>query len=256
VRLKLCVVVAAFLMITPLLAEAEGLKVGFRNTVKADPALQAFIAGLKGLDTAPKTLDYKTIDGLFAPHVKAFFKSLDPFQPWRRIDDLSADYLRGAADIMVEQGEFQDGVPQPDYRPDALKIIIGQVSSGAPFGHLKEAPGAVCAPANYKVDRKAALAFAGKFDLDAYSLRFYDKDVMLEKKPDSDRARTRIPAWTLMMFDFDPRSPRGWGFYQTSDGTRGFMKDRDDTLGLAQHHVCFGKINGEYRIVALFGYGL
>jgi hypothetical protein len=34
------------------------------------------------------------------------------------------------------------------------------------------------------------------------------------------------------------------------------MQDRDDTLGLAQHHVCFARVKGKYRISAIFGYGL
>jgi hypothetical protein len=157
---------------------------------------------------------------------------------------------------MVEQGDLEEGVPTPDYRPDAMKVIVGQIGSGEPFGTLKEVPGAVCAPAEYAVDRKAALAFAKKFELDAYSLRFYAKGIALVPRPLSAAVRARIPPYTLMMFDYDPTVPGRWGRYETSDGTSGYMEDRDDTLNLAQHHVCFAKVRGRYKIVALFGYGL
>jgi hypothetical protein len=247
---------AAFVVsVLSVTAHAQAITVGFRHVVEPDAELQKFVEKLKSM--AVKNPDYSRIDALFAPRVKTFRKSLDPFQPWTRTDDLTADYLRGAADIMVEQAELPETGPAPDYRPDALGTIVAQVSKGDPFGALKEMPGAVCSPADYKVDRKGATKFAGKYRLDAYSLRFFGDETVLWKRPNDDsRIVARVPPYTLMMFDFDPSAREPWAFYEVSDGRKGYLKEQQPMLGLAQNHVCFGKVKGRYRIVALFGYGL
>ena len=249
-------------MILPLtvvssISHAAGLTVGFRDPVKPDAELQAFVTDLKRLHVAPKMLDYKAIDAMFAPRVKAFTRGLDPFQAWHKLDDITSNYLAGAADIMVEQGELPEGAKRPDYRLDALKLIIEQVAKGDPFGTQKEAPGAVCAPAEYKVNRKAASKFAKKYELDAYSLRFYSQPVALyEKQTMKGELLGMIPPYTLMMFDYDPKAREPWALYESSSGIKGYLYDDQPALGLAQHHVCFGKVGGRYRITALFGYGL
>lgn len=241
----------------PAIAGAEGLTVRFRDVVQPDAELQAFIAQVKALHPAAKAPRGNAVNALFAPRVKTFQRNLDPFQPWRKTADITSDYLKGAADIIVEQGDPEEGKPIPDYRPDALEQIVAQVSNGEPLGTLKEVPGAICAPAEYEVERKAALAFARKFQLDAYSLRFFDKERMLYAKPNlkSDLVGT-VPPYTLMMFDHDPKAREPWALYESSGGKRGYLMDDQPVLGLSQYHVCFGKIKGRYRIVALFGYGL
>lgn len=241
----------------PALAFADALTVRFHDVVKPDAELQAFVARIKALDPKTAKLHGKAITALFAGRVRTFQRSLDPFQPWNRTADITSDYLQGAADLMVEQGEPEEGKPPVDYRPDALAQIIHQVGGGQPFGRLQELQGAICAPAEYEVDRKAALAFAGKFELDAYSLRFFSDEAMFYARPNlkSDLVAA-VPPYTLMMFTYDPKTPKDWGRYETSDGRRGYMEDRGDTLGLAQYHVCFAKVKRDYRIVALFGYGL
>jgi hypothetical protein len=243
--------------ITPAKAVAGDLTVRFGGVVKPDAELRDFVADIRRLYMSEQKFDPRKADALFAPRVKTFWRSLDPFQPWKRNGDIRTDYLRGAADIMVEQGEPEEGKPLPDYRPDALKAIAEQVTDGQPFGTLKEMPGAICAPAEYRVDRKAALTFAKKFELDAYSLRFFAQDSMLYAKPNlkSDFIGT-VPPYTLMMFDHDPKAKDPWALYETSGGKRGYLMDDKPVLGLAQHHVCFAKVRGRYRIVALFGYGL
>ena len=226
--------------------------VHFRHVVKPDAELQAFVARLMRLE--PK--DGKAVDVLFAKRVRTFRRSFDPFQPWNRTADIGSDYLKGAADLMVEQSELEEDKPAQDYRPDALKQIIQQVSSGRPYGVLKEVPGAVCAPAEYEVDRKAALAFAKKFELDAYSLRFFEEQKFLYARPNlKSELVAMVPAYTLMVFDYDPKARDSWALYQSSGGKKGYLMQDTSVLGLAQHHVCFGKVKGEYRIVALFGYG-
>jgi hypothetical protein len=241
----------------PAIAAADDLTVTFGRVVKPDAALQHFVGDIRRLYMSERVFDPRRADALFAPRVKTFWRSLDPFQPWKQTADIRSNYLRGAADILVEQGEVEQGKPLPDYRRDALKVIYEQVDGDETFGTLEEMPGAVCAPAQYRVDRKAALAFARKFELDAYSLRFFSEQTTLYAKPNlkSEPVAT-VPPHTLMMFDYDPGAREPWALYESSGGERGYLMDDKPVLGLAQYHVCFAKVRGRYKIVALFGYGL
>lgn len=239
----------------PRAGTAAEITVSRADVVQPDADLLKTVGELRTLAAKGTTKNIAKIEAFFAPKVKAFTRSLDPFQPWNPIDAVTGNYLDGVAAVMVEQGEFEAGTPVPDYRLDAMKQIAALISEDATYGTLPEAPGAICAPAAYKVDRKAALAFAKKFELDAYSLRFFPGDVLFAERPKSRTGKV-VPANTLIMFDYDPKAPKGWGYYETSGGIKGYMKDRDDTLGLSQHHVCFAKVKGKYRISAIFGYGL
>ena len=237
-------------------AWAGELVVSWADTVEPDAQLKATVAELRQRAAGGRTSNLRKMEALFAPRVKVFTRSLDPFQPWNPVRDLTGEYLAGTADVMVEQGELAAGLPVLDYRLEAMKVLAALVpETGATFGTLREAPGAVCAPAVYKVDRKKALAFARRFESDAYSLRFHPVDVVLSPAPKGTDGQV-VPAYTLMMFDYDPEAPEGWGLYETAGGAKGYMRDREDALGLSQNHVCFGKVDGEYRITAVFGYGL
>jgi hypothetical protein len=201
-----------------------------------------------------KPRDYAVFDAFFAPRIDVFQRGLDPLQPWRPGESITGSALTRMADSLVEQ-EPVEGEPARDYREDVLMVILTMIWGNGPLGSMKEVPGQICTPAQYDFDREAALAFARKFALDTYSLRFFPKNVFLATRP-KGTSGARVPANTLMMFDYDPKAPAGWGRYQTAGGVRGYMKDRDDTLGLSQNHICFGKVKGKYRITAIFGYGL
>jgi len=243
------------MLLVPGIASAAELHVSHAGVVEPDAELRATVAELSALATKARARDIRKVEAFFAPDVKSFVRSLDPFQPWKQVDDISGEYLAGVANIMVEQGELAAGMPVPDYRLEAMKMIAALIADGNVFGTLDDAPGAVCAPAAYKVDRMAALAFAKTFELDAYSLRFYGADVLLAEKPKAEKGRV-VPANSLIMFDYRPDLPEGWGYYETAGGVKGYMADREDTLGLSQNHVCFAKVKGKYRISAVFGYGL
>ena len=246
---------ALLLAVLPHAAQATELTVSYADVVQPDAELQATMAELGPLVAKGNKKDIRKVEAFFAPRVKAFTRGLDPYQPWHPLKDIKGKYLDGVANAMVEQGEFEAGTPAPDYRLEAMKQIAGLIGEGAVWGSMPEVPGAICAPAAYEVDRKAALSFAQKFELSAHSLRFFAHDVVLAAKPKGKKGRV-VPANTLIMFDYDPKAPEGWGYYETSDGVKGYMQDRDDTLGLSQHHVCFAKVKGKYRISAIFGYGL
>lgn len=237
-------------------AQAGDLTVGTSDQVTPDAQLLAFVGDLRALAGPARKSSIKKVEKLFAPSVSAFTRGLDPFQPWHRLDDIKSDFLVGTANVMVEQGEIPEGMKIPDYRIDAMQQLAALIPEGGTFGTLQEMPGAVCAPAAYSVDRKAAAKFAARFKLDPYSLRFFDTSVGLHTKPGSAGLSANLRPRTLLMFDFKPDLPKGWSYYETSEGTSGYLKDRDDSRGLSQHHVCFAKVKGKYRITGIFGYGL
>lgn len=251
VRFKLLLVGLAALI--PLQVSAKELTARQVDIVEPDAELAGTVAELRSL-VAGGEANIAKLERFFAGRVKTFQRGLDPFQPWKSSEVLETGYLQGMADMMIEQGAPEVSAPQPDYRIEAAKLLAAMLDTKVRFGTLDKAPGEICAPAAYKVNRKAALAFAGKFDVDAYSLRFYDAKVILSHAPNSVSGKA-VPRNTLMVFDYDPKAPEGWGRYVTAGGVAGYMQDRDDGLGLAQNHVCFGKVEGRYRITTLFGYG-
>lgn len=237
------------------MSHAADLTVTDADVMTPDAELQATVAAFRAVTATGKKSNIRKAEAFFAPKVKTFQRSLDPFQPWNPTDALTGKYLQGVADVMVEQGEMAAGMPVPDYRLVAMEQMAAMLK-GSTFGSLPEVPGAVCAPAAYKVDRKAALAFAKRFELNAYSLQFFGKDIVLDKRPGSAAAGRLVSARTLMMFDYHPDMPEGWSFYETAGGIKGYMKNGPEARGLSQNHICFSKVKGKYRISAVFGYGL
>lgn len=237
------------------ISRAEELRVTFGNVMTPDADLRRTLAELRGLAAAGSARNIQKVETFFAAGTKTFSRGLDPFEPWRPGPKLTRNYLDGVASVMVEQGEFEEGRAIPDYRLTAMQLIASLISDDTTFGTLPEIPGATCTPAAYKVDRKAVRAFARRFELDAHSLYFFADDVFLAKAPGSRRGET-VPANALLISDYDPGTPDGWKRVQTAGGVKGYLKDRDDPLELSQSHVCFAKIKGNYRITAIFGYGL
>lgn len=235
-------------------SRAAELTVSYADVVEPENEVKALMDRIRLAIMSAQVRDYSAFDVFFAPRVAVFQRGLDPLQPWNPGEPITREPIPALADILVEQEPIEDGQPKPDYREDVLRTFLRIVWARAPLGSLKETPGAVCAPAAYDYDRKAALAFAGKFGLDLYSLRFFPQNVFLASRPGGKQG-ARVPAYTLMKFDYDPKAPAGWGRYETAGGVRGYMEDRDDTLGLSQDHLCFARIDGEYRIIAVFGYG-
>lgn len=243
------------LTLPTLASAADAIRVTQADVAAPDPELRKVLAELRSLAAAGSAKNIPKVEAYFASGTKTFTRGLDPFEPWRQGPKLTGDYLSGMADAMVEQGEFVEGRPAPDYRLGAMELLASLVSDDAVFGAMPEVPGALCSPAAYKVDRKAVRAFAKRFKLDAHSLFFFAEDVVLVKTPGEKRGE-RIPANTLMISDNELDMPEGWTRAETSSGARGYLRLRDDTPGLSQDHVCFAKVKGKYRITAIFGYGL
>lgn len=236
---------------------AEGIVVTYADPVKPDRELAAFVADLRQKLAAAKEADYPAIEALFAPKVLTFQRSLDPFQPWKKSQPITGNYLNEAADVMVEQGAPPADAPMPDFRPDLLKQLLQNLPEDVVFGRMKEVRKAICAPASYSIDRKAALDFAGKYESEPAGLRFYASPVELRKKPTKTAASAgEVPAYTVMSFIYDKDAPADWALYIGSNGVKGYFQDSDDTLYLSQQHLCFGKVKGKYRITAIFGFGL
>ncbi len=237
-------------------AAANELTITYGNTVKPDAKLQEFVDAFRGEITA-NVPDYKKINAMFAPQVKAFSRSLDPTAPWFKMKPIVSDYLDGIIDVIVEQAPLPDDAKQPDYRPDALSMMADILASG-PMGKIKDIPGAVCAPAAWSYDVAAAKKFAESQESEVSGLRFYGTNKTLLSKPKASAGAAGIvPAQVPLIFAYEKDSPEGWGHYQAANGVAGYMKDdAAKELHVSQMHVCFGKVSGKYKVTGIFGYGL
>lgn len=236
-------------------AADQKLVVGFKNVAEPDAALEAFIGDLRRAIMSAKVRDYTVFDAFFAPEILVFHRGLDPLQPWNAAEPITHSPLTRLADALVERKPPVEGKPRTNDREGALLAILQIIRTRIPRGTMKDVPGAVCAPAEYDFDHQAALAFAGKFERDLRDLRFFDTILYLLTAPGS-RKGNFIPSNTLVIPDHDPLAPPGWQRYKTAEGLSGYVQERLHPHALAQHHLCFSKVNGEYRITAVFGHGL
>ena len=236
---------------------ADNLTIGYSKVVKPDAALQEFLQSFRA-DIAAKNPDYETIETQFSRNSVGFTRGLDPLQAWHKLKPFNQDMLTEAANILVEQGDLPEGSKAPDYRPDALQAIARLIAKGVTFGTMAEVPGSICAPANYKFSSKKVIAFAKAHDNDAYSLRFYNSTSSLFETPDENaKPAGNVRAFTPFAVIYDANVPTGWSHVAAANGIEGYLKDDSrEQLGLSQQHVCFGKVDGTYKVTALFGYGL
>lgn len=237
---------------------ADELTVTFGDIIKPDTELSAFIGNFRAAITAKKP-DYAALDGFFAPSIGDFSRGLDPLQPWHKSDPITGDRLKGIIDTIVEQAPLPDDAKQPDYRPEALSMMANMIAAG-PLGAIKEAKGQACAPAAYKFDKKAVAAYVKAKGDSVNGLRFYKKPVQLMDRPDAKAAKgavvqpgTIVSAWS------EENVPDGWAKITGLGGSiSGYMKDsaKNPEHYLNEMHVCFGKVDGQYKLTSIFGYGL
>lgn len=245
----------------PLAASEGDMIVRYGDVVEPDAGLSAFLTELRA-NIARGEKGIRAVEKAFAPKVLTFQRSLDPLAPWNATEPISKDVLDEIADIIVEQAEMVDVngnsvAEATDYRPEAVEIIGAMIAPGKPLGTLKEMPGAICAPAAWSFDRAAAAAFVKTHESSGSSLQFFESPVdFLKKARTGAMVKSTVPAYTLMLWDFEKDLPMDWNHYYAVNGADGYMRNRDDHQGLSQMHVCFSRIGGKYRISGIFGYGL
>ena len=238
-------------------AGADELVISYGDTVKPDAELKAFVDKFRTAITA-KRPDYDKINGMFAPRMKAFSRSLDPLQPWHKMAPITSNHLDEIIDVIVEQAPLPDDAKQPDYRPDALSMMADMLAAG-PMGEVKEIPGSVCAPAAWKFDADAVAAFLKTVDDSANSVRFYkDQTALLAKPKAGSKVIGTLPAFALASPYSKAIEPQGWTKLTSASGLSGYVRDDDsqEALYLSQMHICFGKVSGKYKVTGIFGYGL
>lgn len=245
-------------------ASAAPLQATYVNVVTPDTQLQSFLHTLA--QTAKNSIGaeasaYAAIDAMIAPTLGGYSKGLDPFEEWQAIDPAGPDDPHGLyllTNSMVEMGELPEGQVPPDYRPDFLALLLALIANPeAPLGTMKEMPGAICSPARYDIDIDAASTFAAANNTDGYGLYIYPRELELHAKPQAGTPVTaKVAPRTLVATDYQDNQPDNWTKIKTSEGATGWIEDRGDYEGLSQQHLCFGKVDGTYKIVGFFTYGL
>ena len=262
--IRIAVLLLAPLML-PSLAGALPLATSYAEIVDPDPELTKFLRQL--VDTAragmgTQSRAYALLDAMIAPKVRGFTRGLDPFEPWMEVDTSSLE-LGGGIDLltsrMIEQGELpEDTSVLPDYRQDFLQLLAALVANPhKPLGRMPEMGNAVCSPARYNVDTSKARAFAEANDTDGYGIYIFPRELELHAEPqDSTPVTATIAPLTLLVTDYQSNQPDGWIKVIASEGTVGWAQDLGDYEGLSQQHLCFDKVDSEYKIVGFYSYGL
>lgn len=253
-RTILAVAMAAFSL--PTLA-ADGISVGYKNVVEPDPALADFAQEIVRAWISIKRVDPSRRDRFFAPVVKTFIKNETPLQPFEPRDDITSDYLRNAVFIFrAKKGSILDE-DIDDYTLGTMSDIGRQVFRKPVWGTLPEVPGMVCAAAAYDVHPKAVAKFSRMHGVRIDKLVFYKETISLYAgKTHKSEFIGYVPAYTLIAIANDDVATEDWHPLIASTGINGYMGDPIPLETLVQKHVCFARVDGEYRISALFGYGL
>lgn len=241
--------------VLPPLLNAGELTVSRSGVVAPNVELEEFIGDLRRAIMSAKMRDYAVFDAFFAPRIRVFRRGLDPQQPWKAGDAISEAPLRQLADMLVEREAAANTQSERNYREDALRAVLKIIWAKKPLGSMKEVPGATCLPAQYDFDQDAALAFARQTGRDLSDLRFFDHILFLLAAPGGKKGSFLRPN-TLAIADPEQMAPPGWHRYKTAGGIAGYVQERLEPKRLAQRHLCFSKVDGAYRITAVFGYGL
>jgi hypothetical protein len=124
------------------------------------------------------------------------------------------------------------------------------------WGTLPDVPGMVCAGAAYDVDPEAVAKFSRRHGVRIDELVFYKETVPLYAgKTDQSEFVGNLPPYTLTAVGKDNVATEDWHPLTASTGIKGYAGDPLEPVTLVQKHVCFTKVDGKYRIGALFGYG-
>lgn len=235
---------------------AEGIVVGHRDVVEADPALEAFARDVARQWMSAGGYDFAKIDKLFAPTVKTFMRNETPFEPFEARNDITSDYILNAVYTLQARKGSVPAEELPDYRGDAITDIATPIAQNYPWGTLPEVPGMVCRGAAFAVDGPAVRKFSRMHGARLDKLVFYEKPVALHAEKSRESAVVGVIApFTLMVFDKRYQAGETWQAMIASNGLKGYMGEYLPERTLAQKHVCFGKVEGKYKITALFGYG-
>lgn len=255
---KRIILAAAIAAISVPAGAAETITVGYANVVKPDAELVEFTQEIRRSWMSAKLFDPSTRDIFFAPVVKTFMKTETPFQPFEPRGDITSDYLANAVPIMRTRNE--ESVPKKDrwrLAHGALAEIGRQVSHNPVWGTLPEVPGMICAGAAFDLDQRAVAKFSRMHGVRIDALVLSKQAIPLYAGKSSESAFLGdVPPLTLMVVGKDDVAKEEWHPMISSTGIKGYARNTMLLEKLAQKHVCFTKLDGEYRISALFGYGL
>lgn len=239
----------------PALAD-EGIVVGHKNVVEPDAKLVEFGEQVLNEWTGRAEYDFAAIDRLFAPKVKTFMKNETPLQPFEAREDIASDYLMNSVfTLQAKKGSIPEE-QVPEYRSDAMVDIASRIDPKHPWGTLPEVPGMICRDAAFHIDPAAVRKFSRETGVRIDKLVFYRKPITLYVgKSRKSAVVAVVPPRTLMAVGKDDVFMERWHPMISSTGIKGYIDDVEPFQTLVQKHVCFSKVDGKYKISALFGYG-
>jgi hypothetical protein len=251
------ILAAAFAAIALPAPAGQAITVGYRDVVTPDPELLDFVQQIRRAWISVKRVDPSARDRFFAPRVKTFMKTETPFKPFEPRGDITSDYLLNAVFIMRSRKGSISEADLPDQAQGALSEIGRQLIHDPVWGKLPEVPDMICAGAAFDVDSRAVAKFSRMHGVRIDALVFSRQAIALHTATNTTSEHAGdVPPYTLMAIARDEIATQDWRPMVASNGIRGYMVDTIPLEILAQKHVCFARVDGAYRISALFGYGL
>ncbi|MDE2364939.1 MAG: hypothetical protein KGM42_19850 [Hyphomicrobiales bacterium] len=219
----------------------------------SDPDLAALVASLRNAAKAKQAEPFETA---MAPS----FVALDcAANPLKACAPGKAKIVGGKAGKPLERMRLAfccEGKASPDTpvesQDETMFAILAATLDAKTIGPNPDAKGEVCAPALPAFDRAKAGKAAKAAGVEPENLRVATVDMPLRRRPTREyepAATIEAGALAPIVTDLTDDTPAGWTAVGLPDGSVGYT----DALGfdeLAPAAICFGKAQGQWRIVS------
>lgn len=233
----------------------DGILISYADVVKPDAEFLRFMDGFGRLITGSEGHDRTSINAMFSPTVKTFLKRETPFEAFLPAADINADPLLKSADILANRQTFSAHTTDENRQDAVIEDVLTYIGRDDPFGRMTEAPGLICSSAALEFDRRAAAKFARMHKVRLDDLIFFENDIVLyHQKNMKGEVVGIVPPRTIMVGQGGYMPYDDWHPLISSTGVKGYAYNHTWAQSIARQHVCFGKVNGQYKITTIMGY--
>jgi len=253
--LKSIVIVLVLTLAATACFAKDGIPISYTNVVKPDAEFLRFMDGFETLITGSEGHDRTSINAMFAPTVKTFLKRETPFEAFLPAADINADPLLKSADILANRRVFSADTTDENRQDAVIEDVLTYIGRDYPFGRMAEAPGLICSNAALEFDRRAAAKFSRIHKVRLDDLIFFENDIVLyRQKTMKGEVAGIVPPRTIMIGQGGYMPYDDWHSMISSTGIKGYAYNHTWAQSIARQHVCFGKVDRQYRITTIMGY--
>ena len=253
--LKSIVIALALTLAATACFAKDGIAVSYINVVKPDTEFLRFMDGFETLITGSEGHDRTSINAMFAPTVKTFLKRETPFEAFLPAADINKDPLLKSAGILANRRTFSADATDENRQDAVIEDVLTYVGRDDPFGRMTEAPDLICSNAALEFDRRPVAKFARVHKVRLDDLIFFENAIVLyHQKNMKGEVVGIVPPRTIVIGQGGYMPYDDWHPMISSTGIKGFAYNHTWAQSIARQHVCFGKVDGKYRITTIMGY--